>query len=126
MSAWLCSDNHVAVLALAIKDNVSGYRGADTQTVAQMLHDENIASLAARYGADERKSRREVSGSIPAQYFQLHPLAIVKLIHCYQYQACEHAGWKESEACKATEAAERVIVSRLVEKECGDKYWGIE
>jgi hypothetical protein len=128
MSAWLCSDKHINLLATAITNNrIGGWSTAPntTKSVAQMLLDENIMSLEARYGKGESGRAHEMTGDTPREYLQLKPLAIIKLINCYQYQSCEHAGWKESDACRATEQLKNRYISDLVEAECGDEYWGI-
>jgi hypothetical protein len=85
-------------------------RGVDSGLVcaAQMLWDENLRSINARYpdtvdhpnnipgpvGETYRITTADFKGRVPS----LSPVAILKACDCYEYQACEHDGWTTSEA----------------------------
>lgn len=62
--------------------------------VGQMLWDENITSVAHRYSED---GAHEVYMHRPAM-FSLDLGQLFKSIGCYEYQSCEHDGWKASSA----------------------------
>jgi hypothetical protein len=69
-------------------------RDEDASAVGQMLWDENRKSVAYRYGYMP----------LFPQYEYLEPkrkptaVETLKLIACYDYQTCEHPGWKGSQA----------------------------
>lgn len=62
--------------------------------VGAMLLAENQASVNHRYREDDLEEPylwREVRGPFD-------PVAVLKAVNCYEYQACEHEGWRSSEA----------------------------
>ena len=70
--------------------------------VAQMLWDENHKSVCDRYPDSD-----DLPGPIDQDFvYQRHrpstrridPIAVLKACDCFQYQACEHEGWTDSEA----------------------------
>lgn len=84
--------------------------------VANMLWRENIASVAHRY--NESKTSANLPGPVGDNFlitaadiylvWQLDPVQVFKSINCYEYQSCEHDGWRASEAhafCRALESA---------------------
>jgi hypothetical protein len=101
MSAWLCSQHHIAILATALAD-----LGHDAQATGETLLRENERSLRARY--DERaESYFNEAGELTAPFvYDTRGFAVrgpgvawlLKQVDCYAYQACEHAGWDASEA----------------------------
>lgn len=89
--------------------------------VFAMLLEENLASLGYRYGA-------KTDEDVAADYVydpKAEPASIVaafKAVSCYQYQACEHDGWKDSKACEFTTALVLRLTSYLPGYE--DAPWG--
>ncbi len=72
------------------------------QRVGQMLWDENVKSVQARYPGD-----RELPGPIGCDYqypedtawfHNIDPMQVLKACDCYEYQSCEHDRWPTSEA----------------------------
>lgn len=73
--------------------------------VGQMLLDENIKSVCSRY---EDSPMTDLPGRMDCQYllpFEFHPMSkvpkpieLIKITKCFEYQSCEHAEWKASEA----------------------------
>lgn len=51
------------------------------------------------------------------------PVATLKAIDCYEYQSCEHAGWKDSEAKRFCEALRDDMITRL--PGYSEASWGI-
>jgi len=98
-------DSYFADLAAARRE--STLDRADE--IGRMLAFENAASVLYRYSDDNSDEyvpswtndgtyRFTISGRCPT------PVEGLKLIDCYEYQSCEHPGWKTSEArrfCKA-------------------------
>jgi hypothetical protein len=77
--------------------------------VGQMLWAENLASINARY-PDTIEDHEHIPGpcdfrpddvaiyvweNVPGT---LDPLAIIDATGCYEYQSCEHEGWRDSQA----------------------------
>ena len=106
MSAFLCTDEHISVLAYYAfaRAKVRPFgcaleeRGlTDAEVIARRLHAENVRSVNHRYREDgcppfaySWAAARKVP-SIPA-------VQIIKAAKCYAYQACEHDGWESSDA----------------------------
>jgi hypothetical protein len=88
--------------------------------VGRMLLAECLTSVRYRY---PDCSPEELPGPCPTprageyrhRYAARIPTAVeaLKLIDCYEYQSCEHPGWKDSEAKRFCDAARRNLVSLL-------------
>lgn len=75
------------------------------QRVGQMLWDENIKSVQARYPRD---AVAKLPGTVDCGYeypkqgeprFDIFdPVQVIKACDCFDYQSCEHEGWVTSEA----------------------------
>jgi hypothetical protein len=90
MSAFLCSSTHVSRIVNAAKQ--AGVPMLDDETpevMFDLLVAENRRSLLARYGDDDR----DVPMTYEPTATAADPVAVVKLLHSYSYQSCEHDGW---------------------------------
>jgi hypothetical protein len=127
VSAFVVSKKHIDALVGAAMPGKGGSRmglywyhegtgktaaHSDADAIGQMLWDECVKSVSARYPSDDVE--RDLPGSyilspervgewtIPYVYPMFAPLpqpvAILKAISCYEYQSCEHEGWDTSEA----------------------------
>jgi hypothetical protein len=101
MSAWLLTDTHISVLVGArtrFGPSPTVFPNIDDDALGRTLLRENMLSLATRYGdkIDEDRIARYRTDPSVAQRFGA--VAIIKAVHCYQYQACEHDAWPESDA----------------------------
>jgi hypothetical protein len=93
--------------------------------VGRMLWTENVCSVAARYPDDDCSSRPgPVSEDIDLEAIEYvwrnphyTPTAgeVLKAIACYEYQSCEHDGWRESEARRFCAALESAVCATLYE-----------
>jgi hypothetical protein len=114
VSAFRVSDTHISVLVLArhvarTPLRVIADRLSDDE-LGRMLLRENLRSLAARYAdpVDEEEIARFVAA--PACLMRpLSPVEMIKAVHCYVYQSCEHAEWEASDAMRYCDA----LVSHL-------------
>jgi hypothetical protein len=125
MSAWLCSDKHLSVLACyAVKHNLDLLGECDDplrvreERAFRKLKRENVASLDARYPGDKGDAGPEETWRLDDSarhdaVFGLSMVTIIKLCHCYAYQACEHKGWATSLAKKLVDAIEAHAIRRL-------------
>ena len=111
MSAFLCSDYHISVLA---------YEAADTQeemgsprqiravNAAAELLVENLRSVKHRYPGDYPLSEGEyleLFAFAPGSSDHKHDaLTVIQAAHCLAYQSCEHPGWETSKAKALLEA----------------------
>jgi hypothetical protein len=76
--------------------------------LGQMLVNENVASVAHLYPDDNPDIGEQLPGPIDAYY--IHPYVyenpgytltaaeVFKALDCYDYQSCEHDGWRKSDA----------------------------
>lgn len=132
MSAWLCSAKHLSIVVNAVerfdsygegvrlraehaqaartKDGVIAVLCSDAETLFADLLEENVKSLQARYPDDAGVPHDDcIWGGADAMAYDpcALPLSVadaMKLIHSYRYQACEHDGWKGSNAERFTES----------------------
>lgn len=75
----------------------------EADRVVSMLKTENRRSLEARYPRDAAETWPEILEPIAfprtlAFATDPTPVEVLKTIACYEYQACEHEGWRDSEA----------------------------
>ena len=81
----------------------------NAETWGATLLAENRASVNHRYNEDEF----EAPYTLTRYAGPFNPVAIIKAIHCYRYQSCEHPGWKASEAHDLCEALESRMIHEL-------------
>jgi hypothetical protein len=92
-----------------------------TADVANMLWRENIASVSARY---PNESSATLPGpcnedcvirpaDFPHSFGPFNPVQVIKSCDCYEYQSCEHDGWKTSEASAFISALRTAAQSAL-------------
>ena len=81
----------------------------NAETWGATLLAENRASVNHRYDEDEIEAPyvfTEYAGRI-------NPVAILSALACYEYQSCEHPGWKTSEAHDFCQALTRKMIRML-------------
>lgn len=99
--------------------------------VANMLWQENIKSVSHRYPG-------ETTATLPGPVGENHtitiedichnhwpvfdPVQVIKAIHCYEYQTCEHPEWEQSQAFAFCKHLERAAIDVLPGYE--DAEWG--
>lgn len=97
-------------------------RHEDADRLGRMLWQENLASVTARYPDDASGERPGPCGLTDEQIAaytytsprtRLEPVAILKALHCYEYQSCEHDGWRGSEAYQFCQALQAAMISAL-------------
>lgn len=80
-------------------------RHDDADRIGLELWSENVRSVAYRYPQDTGNGDRpgpidltddDVRTYTATVVPRLPALAIIKAIHCLEYQSCEHPGWQES------------------------------
>ena len=95
---------------------------ADTlNEVAGMLHMTNRRSVAYRY---DEPIEAEIPGSCVEREVpwtegecrlgrNLHAIVLLKAVHGYEYQSCEHPGWEGSEAQAFCRSLTRALITEL-------------
>lgn len=66
------------------------------EALGQMLSDENVRSVNARYREDDEAETYDEQPRMLWHSFD--PVQVIKCAHCYEYQSCEHEGWAHSKA----------------------------
>jgi len=151
MSAWIVSRAHIDYLVRAglelprfpIRFKSGGDVGTEltaetASELGNLLWQENRASVAYRYPDDApnrlpghrvteyvypRVSYDPVVSAIAGRV-RMDPAIVLKEIDCYEYQSCEHPGWKESAAKDYCESLRAAAVARIPGYE--EAPWGIE
>jgi hypothetical protein len=135
MSAFLCSDDHIRLLALQATRPFGGRLmvpdGFDlvaATRAARVLYDANVAALRDRYGlkaVPRAPSAPTVTADDAARLAHYAPVVVLKSCDCYEYQACE---WREydndSHASRIVRDAREAATRRLPGYD--DAPWGIE
>lgn len=92
MSAFICTDRHIATIAVAFTRLIGG---DDAQALANELLAENIRSVNHRYREDTAIEPCDISSH---EADTRTPPELIALCECLDYQSCEHPGWESSNA----------------------------
>jgi len=104
MSAFICNNYHISMLASYAKNHrLSCVRDMEAKEVGAILYAENLASVNARYGHNQNEQDTFVFDA-KAQHTNPAPVAILKALNCLYYQSCEHDAWLTSKACEILDA----------------------
>jgi len=115
MSAWLVGKGHIdALVQSLITERLIPMEHATI--TGTMLWLENHKSLNARYG----DAIPRVVYTFRGIESPLNDGKIGRLIACYDYQSCEHGGWRTSQSCKLVEALSAKIGERHAD--LGDRW----
>lgn len=100
MSAFMCSDRHLTVLAAyavrhELDDALPGTPAQRLQGAFSLLERANVASLDGRYPGE---SDGAFLGKLVRPDEPVEPIVLIKACHCYAYQACNSREWHESRA----------------------------
>lgn len=92
MSAFLCSDLHLSVLAKLLYENGGGTDEDEIKDNLFELWDQNVRALKERYPDDDTKYLAPTYH----ENFVLSAVQAIKLIHCYHYQCVEDGDFESS------------------------------
>ena len=81
--------------------------------VGAMLWNTNRTSVDYRYAETMAPSDREPYHWRHSDRLPMSPVAVLKAIDGYEYQACEHAEWETSEAHAFCQALRRTMIHAL-------------
>lgn len=121
MSAFMCSDRHLTLLAAyALRHDLyprDGVQRRDRDGLAEcfgILAKANADSINSLYTPED--GHAEFVPTTPhagALKERLDPIAIIKACHCYDYQSCEARTWERSEARQLVRAIEDHAIRHL-------------
>lgn len=124
MSAFVCSDKHILIVA-AIIAHVTGDKTVDDVfTIAAELRRENIRSVNYRY---RERSRFPKGWELTPEYIQISAFNIADqqaLITCLDYQSCERPDYAKSHAGKMLAKAKAYFES-IVPTWAKSNLWSI-
>ncbi len=126
MSAFIVGKEHIDLIVNeAIGKRISWWDGKKMQKtdndqgrrLGGLLIAENVESVCGRYedAADmipDFALTEYEAGPICANP-EPKPVEVLKAISCYEYQSCEHDGWKESEAKVFCDALRRAVIAGM-------------
>jgi hypothetical protein len=126
MSAWLCSQTHINELAAYYVDKCQRYVNVrkSFKEVAELLFNENVRSLSARYSDYEEMVWYKFAAPIAYKRTIHNPFIMAKQVSCYCYQSCETDDFYETEAYKICEAIKDTLLSSHPDYE--NAPWGID
>lgn len=132
MSAFVVSTQHIQYLvttakkfgtsgvgftwldpALKYHAKLDPFERAQLTRLGQVLLDANCKSVDVRYPNAEDVGVREVYAHRGDWRGPLDPVQVIKAVQCLDYQACESADWRESEACAILEALKSRAIDSL-------------
>lgn len=91
MSAYICSDKHIATIVKAVFAHPR-----HQQTVANALKRENIRSVNYRYKERTRVTKCNLDEALQDEVNTYTGHDILKLLDCLDYQSCEHPDYDDS------------------------------
>lgn len=132
MSAHICSEKHLAAMVGTHINNLS-HRGRilpDSREITEMfalLAEANAESVNYRYKSSPQEAVELSDGGIRdlLRYTQ-EPLSVAqmdKAMDCYRHQACEHPGWEDSAARKATMVMKVSLVGSYSPDDYNNAEW---
>lgn len=115
MSAWICSNYHISLLAFyAVRE---GLTNKTPSMVGEMLLGENVKSVKHRYGGKASEIIDSETFTLDARAenadAQGNAFALIKAAQCLDYQSCEHAGWEQSEAHQLLKRIEADVFGKM-------------
>ena len=109
MSAFICSDYHISVLADFAASRrgfpimIDGKEWRDREEIFECLHAENVRSVNYRYKENEAPlGRFDLRASAHSDRYSR--VDIIKACHCLEYQSCETPDYRETVAFQLLEA----------------------
>lgn len=125
MSAWLVSRRHIDALVTAATTAQFYNREleqitAEPDALGRLLWGECLKSVSARYPRDgdgewpgpAGLTRAEIAGYTHTP-LTFDPVTLLKALDCYEYQSCEHDGWRTSTAREVCQSLRRYLIATL-------------
>jgi len=129
MSAWPVSDREIDCLAYCISYFVLSKR--TPESIGRELRGENYKSLRARYGYFSEYEKAPVYyyntpvANLAKGYDPYNIDQILKMVHFYSYQSCEHMGqWEKSQSCRWMKKLEAILLEKGANWQREGLIWG--
>lgn len=130
MSAWLCSENHIGMLAAYLaRRGQGGNELINAREIARVFATANLRSLMVRYGDDATCEIFVENCKDRAEYYVFNlperpPVFWIKQANCLDYQCCEPDDWLEQRAYRYG----RQIVENAIRDLPGydSEPWGVD
>lgn len=140
MSAWMCSDKHIVFLVETVASKIDCFdamlktSGMTRRDLAQILIDENVASLVARYGDNSNAHELSLTDySGVAESVRLDPVLSaagwpewMKAAASYGYQSCEDNKWHDSLAYHWLSVMQSKVAEDVVKWDKVVEFWSID
>ncbi len=136
MSAWIVSEKHILTLAYfyekMVKESIVENQPINMESLkktARVLWSENVKSVNHRYGEKSRSIFSKTNLVLPDTTISMESL--IKQIHCWEYQTCEHDGHDKSKAWRMMRDLQCAVLSHIMYKQhphakvYEDAKWGI-
>ncbi|HEX9337733.1 MAG TPA: hypothetical protein VF892_17690 [Pseudonocardiaceae bacterium] len=111
MSAFIVGKEHIDALVSA-GVQLGLITAVDATQTGVLLWQENHHSVNHRYGEHTRPPDYHADLTTDA----LHPIAVLRVLACYEYQSCEHPGWPRGDAYRWCQRLRRAALARLPEE----------
>ena len=111
MSAWMCTDCHISILARFAVDH--GLTDKTALELGAQLHAANRESLIARYAERAAEYWPEKPFVLCAEC-HAPTVQILKLAHCYSYQACEVPQWEATPTRALIETIQKAAIYEVL------------
>lgn len=100
MSAFICNDYHISVLAYyaVTRNSIVLTSDYNAHEIGEILHAENVKSANHKYNESIKPHFRLDTRALANawQYSGKGTVKIIKAVHCLDYQSCEHPQWESS------------------------------
>lgn len=96
MSCYMCSSHEISFLIFVLREYGVSLHPYSNEEIGKALWKENRKSVNFRY--KERKRTPKFTMRIDPVFKRLicNPFLVIKIVHHYEYQSCEHKTWKRS------------------------------
>ncbi len=112
MSAFNVSVKHIDTLVGLGQLHLRIF-GKEANDVGTELIRQNAKSVAARYREEPTSTGEGYEFQMTSAILNMKPVAGLKAIACYEYQACEDEGWERSQARKFCETLKATLIHAL-------------
>jgi len=131
MSAYIVEKEHIIYMVKAwqldeMKYSSHGPSDIQLAEICTMLWQENVRSVNYRYSRRNKLSDYVVTGEEYAslQWDCIEWPQVMQSVSCYQYQSCEHKGWRKSKAYQWTEDLYHIAARHVLEGQNLGLLWG--
>ena len=108
MSAFIVNKKHIDYIVTVLYNDNPFFTKEFLNKTGQTLVNENFKSVNYRYNESDKPYKY-----IFEQVKNINPIQVLKAINCLDYQSCEHANWKKSNARKILDDIRDICINKL-------------